>query len=975
MIGKTVSHYEILEKLGEGGMGVVYKAHDTKLHRTVALKFLPTQLTHDPVTKKRFIREARNASAIQHNNVCTIHEIGETDDGQMFICMAHYEGQTLDRLLAEGEITAESTVDTVIQIAEGLAKAHEAGIIHRDIKPANVLVTTDGVPKLLDFGLAKLGAETKVTKTGVTVGTVAYMSPEQASGGEVDARSDIFSLGVVLYELLAGALPFPGDHSAAVLYGIMNNDPSPITNYWSDAPESLQNLITKALQKDREGRHQSALDLVEELVEVEVELGGTAGKRRRTSVHGRKGVSAARRMRLVGLAASVVILASVAALVIPHLTNGPSNGGIALAVMDFSNLTDPDDEVQTAGIAGLLHVGFVQNVSARVVSPDYLRDLGRRLFGADSGPVEESQVLEVAKESGADVMLAGQIGSSGEIRYITWRLVDTQTGESLGAMRVDGDDLLTLADDIVSEVVQVLESAFGMAGVAEPQSVGEMTTGDPKAHEYFVQGTLAALAFKPSEAVEEFGKAIAIDSTFALAHFELARAQHSRYEWELARKSTKTAWHLRTRLSVKDRLRLDAWRAQINYRVVESLDVNRELVARWPDDRELLRELMRQLFTWWFFAEALEVSQKATALYPDDENFAYIPMQALALLRRTEEALTYTRDFVRRYPDKRYGVVELAYRFADAGQVDSFEVYIHKALTMAPDNISTQRTIATMPFYRGNLSGAIDSIERFAERDDLTVGDRLKTWQRLSDLYQEAGRYRQSMALMDSVGAYKKGRVTQFYHERWKSWQLLNMGGAREVLRWAEAVADTLAVGGAEIEDPQFYGIARWTAMQHRAAALVKLDSTEVTERTVDELLAASAEYGNYARLEALYLKAMIALKKNDVETARVANEEMEAIGRSIGATWDDKGELKAKVCRLEGRLDEAEQVLRGLLAIYAGHALGYYELGQLYEEMNRPEDAAREYERFLEMWSEADESLPELTVAQQRLAALVEQE
>jgi len=971
MIGKTVSHYEILEKLGEGGMGVVYKARDTKLHRTVALKFLPTQMTHDPVTKKRFIREARSASAIQHNNVCTIYEIGETDDGQMFICMAHYEGRTLDRLLAEGEITAESALNTVIQIAEGLSKAHEAGITHRDIKPANILITTDGVPKLLDFGLAKLSAETKVTKTGATVGTVVYMSPEQASGGEVDARSDIFSLGVVLYELLTGALPFPGDHTAAILYGIMNNDPPPITNYWSDAPERLQTLITRVLQKDSGDRHQSALEFARALAEVENDLGWTAGKRRRTSVHEGNSTVARRRTRLAGLAASVVILALVAALVVPRLWNGPSSEGIALAVMDFSNLTDPDDQLQTAGIAGLLQVGFVQNVSARIVSPDYLRDLGRRLFGADEGPVEESQFLQVAKESGADVMLAGQIGASGERRYVTWRLVDTRTGEILAATRVDGNDLLTLADDVVAEVVIALENAFGLVEVGNPQSVGAMTTGDPGAHEYFVQGTLAALDFEFSGAVEAFEQAITIDSMFALAHFELARAQRGRREWELARESTETAWGLRTRLSVKDRLRLEAWRAQISYRVVESLDVNRELVDRWPDDRQLLRELMTQLNYWWFFPEALDVCRKGAALYPDDKVFAYTPVEALAALRRTDEALAYTKEFVRRYPDNRRGVVQLSYRFSEAGKVDSFEVYIRRALAMAPDDIYTQRTIETIPYYRGDLGGAIGNIEHFAERDDLTEGSRVATWQRLSDLYQEAGRYRQSLALIDSVGSHKKGRVSRFYHERWKSQQLLDMGRAREALRWAEAVAETLAARGAEMNDPQFNGIASWTAKQQRAAALVMLDSTDVAAQAVDELLAASAEFGNYARLEAVYMKAIIALKQGDAVEARAYNDEVAAIGGGVGAMWDRKGEMEAQVCRLEGRLNEAEQTLQRLLAIYGGHALGYYELGLLYEEMNRPEDAAREYGRFLEMWSQADEGLPQLTDARKRLAAI----
>jgi eukaryotic-like serine/threonine-protein kinase len=231
MIGQTVSHYKILEKIGGGGMGVVYKAEDTKLHRTVALKFLPQALSFDDEAKKRFVQEAEAASSLQHHNICTIHDIDETEDGQIFICMDRYEGETLKKKIERGPLKIDEAIEILAQIATGLQKAHEKNIIHRDIKPANIFITKDNVAKVLDFGLAKLSRQSMLTKTGSTLGTLAYMSPEQLKSSEVDSRADIFSLGVVFYEMLTGKLPFKGEYESAQMYSIVNDEPEPLEKH------------------------------------------------------------------------------------------------------------------------------------------------------------------------------------------------------------------------------------------------------------------------------------------------------------------------------------------------------------------------------------------------------------------------------------------------------------------------------------------------------------------------------------------------------------------------------------------------------------------------------------------------------------------------------------------------------------------------------------------------------------------------
>jgi len=268
LVGKTISHYKILEKLGEGGMGVVYKAQDTKLDRFVALKFLPPHLGKSKEEKERFIHEAKAASALDHNNICTIHEINETEDGQLFIAMAHYEGQTLDQKIKQGPLPLEEAVDIAIQIAHGLDKAHKKEIVHRDIKPGNLLLTGDHVVKILDFGLAKLRGRTKLTKAQTTLGTVAYMSPEQSQSKKVDHRSDIWSLGVVLYEMITGKRPFKGDYDQAMIYSIMNEEPKPLTGLRTGVSMELERIVNKILSKSPDERYQHVDEMLVDLKKV-----------------------------------------------------------------------------------------------------------------------------------------------------------------------------------------------------------------------------------------------------------------------------------------------------------------------------------------------------------------------------------------------------------------------------------------------------------------------------------------------------------------------------------------------------------------------------------------------------------------------------------------------------------------------------------------------------------------------------------
>src|SRR5262245_6821724 len=265
MIGQTISHYRIVERLGGGGMGVVYKAVDTRLNRTVALKFLSQDQLRDTESAARFRQEAQAASALDHPNICTVFEVDEAPDGQTFIAMAHYEGETLKQRIERGPLPVADAIGIARQIAQGLAKAHAAGIVHRDIKPANLIVTTDGIVKILDFGIAKAPGQQELTRTGTTLGTLSYMAPEQLSGAGADHRVDLWALGAVLHEMLAGQPPFGRDDPTALVSAILARDPAPLSSLRADVPEGVEQVVQRALRKTREERYQHASDIERDL--------------------------------------------------------------------------------------------------------------------------------------------------------------------------------------------------------------------------------------------------------------------------------------------------------------------------------------------------------------------------------------------------------------------------------------------------------------------------------------------------------------------------------------------------------------------------------------------------------------------------------------------------------------------------------------------------------------------------------------
>jgi non-specific serine/threonine protein kinase len=685
MVGKRVSHYQVLRSVGAGGMGIVYEAEDTQLGRRVALKFLPKELCCDPAALERFQREARAASALNHPNICTVHAIGQ-HEGEHFIAMELLEGESLAQVLARRRFDMGELVDAAIQIADALESAHARGIVHRDIKPANLFLNTRGQVKVLDFGLAKFDAGVSVagpasgadetmaarhdlTMPGTAMGTVSYMSPEQARGQFTDARSDLFSLGTVLYQMATGVLPFQGDTSAVIFEAILNRDPPPVTQVNHAAPDELGRTIEKTLEKDRNLRCQSATELKTDLLRIK--RGLDSGGKRAVDSGGKRAADSSSDARAAAKA--------------------PDR---SIAVLFFENLSGvKEDEYFRDGIT--------EDIITELSKIKGLNIFSRpTVLAYRDKPVTPAHI---GQHLGAAYVLAGSLRRSGNRLRINAQLVDTHTDFPLWSERYDREmaDVFEVQDEIARKIAEALRVTLSPQ---EQAALAARPTDNLQAYDLYLRGRSYARRLTRQDlefARQVFEDAVALDPQFALAYAAIAHAC-AMFHWNFGRDPM---WMDRARAAAEKAAALQpnlpethvarAWVLYAERRYDETVEVVRRALDRRPDCEGGYYLLGRALFSSGRYQEAADIAEVAVQTAGEDYNVFSPIMNALGALGKEDAARRFRHRrtqvleaHLRRVPEDVRARNWLGIDYADAGRIDDAMREVNMAMTLRPDEAS-----------------------------------------------------------------------------------------------------------------------------------------------------------------------------------------------------------------------------------------------------------------------------------------------
>jgi len=951
MIGRRIQHYEITEKLGEGGMGVVYKARDTRLDRTVALKFLSPEVTGDPAEQERLLNEARSAAAVNHPNICTIYEINEAEN-QTFMAMEYIEGATLRDRVLSGQIELADSLRYIIQIASGLKSLHESGIIHRDMKSSNIMINRAGQAVIMDFGLARQTGQNQGDRKLSSRGTSAYMSPEQARGEGVDERTDIWSLGVVLYEMLTGHLPFRGDYEQAVIYSILNEKPRPVSDLRGGVPEDITGIVECCLEKDPNTRYQT---LDEAIAAVRAALDNLTGGRRIPAKPGRR-----RNLVAVPIAAAVVIAALFGAYNLFQVDEAGSEVQIPIAVADFDNGTG---EPSLDGLSGMLATALDQSRRLSVVSRTRMFDIIKTLDRDAPARIDEATGQQVCIAAGIDHLVIPTINKFGNLYTIDLKVLDIRSNRYVftGKRESEGQENIPRMIDEIARSIRL--DLAEPPEIIEATPVAQMTTGHLDAYQAYFDGEEHLRRLELKEASEEFAKAAEIDSAFALAHYRLAYISWwSQQAQEDAEKHIAVAVEDLERIPHRERFLVRALHTAIEEGFEAQVPVLKEMQLVYPDDKEMLFALGDAAFHSNEIDTARVYFERVVEIDPEFERalqhltWTYLNLHDYA----RAEALATQWVNVHGTGEAYQNLARAQFRRGDS---EAALATAARAKKLGTEDDATAAWVAELYLSQGDREAALEYLETSRKSENKVKSIRASR-SLAASVYPYLGRYGDALAVLDEG--------FEFYTEEKSdtTMAILALMDKASIYYWGWQDTDRmLATAEATLEYPEEYlKYGYWG----RLASMYMLagDSTQA-----GELLREKVKF--HGDIDRLAYDIFFLGTSGRCDEARVmlANEPTLKDERQSGLR--DRLNFLVGMCQLKngdyaGAIQSLEPVANEKLVtfeIMPMLAPACFMLGRAYEEQGRLADAKRCYERVLSIYSDADPDIRVLLETRERMA------
>jgi serine/threonine protein kinase/Tfp pilus assembly protein PilF len=989
MTGKTISHYEISRQLGCGGMGIVYQAEDTKLKRTVALKFLPPELTRDREANERFIREARAAAKLNHINTCTLYEIDEIN-GQLLIAMEYVAGQNLKEKYGSGRLPIDESLRIITQIIQGLNHAHQQGVIHRDIKPANILITRDGIVKIVDFGIAKLKGHTQLTQNGKMLGTIDYISPEQAGGDIIDQRADIWSTGVLLYQMLTGQLPFKGDCDQVIIYSILHEKYKPITSISPEIPKELEKIVDRALQKDLDLRYQQIHHMGNDIIKFRENYKTQGPVKEIKDSRLRSGII---KINKAGISIALIMILLVIFFIIKPfiLKKNTIENPIPIAVICFENQTGDDAyNYLRDAIPNLLITSLEQSPYLRVTTWERMHDLLKQQGKKDVQVIDKDTGFELCQLDGTNIIVLGSYTKAGDIFATDIKVLDVSTKRIIKSASCQGEGVASILKYQIGDLSEEISRGIGLSEeiIKSAQiNMADATTSSMEAYRKFLAGRENVDKSYWEDALPPLKKAVELDSTFALAYFYLAQAYWALYNDNECIKASAKAKIYSSNVTEKEKLYIEESMAlNVEHDYKKSYEILIQMVKKYPREKRIYLKLGNYYLLRNRFTEAVNELSRALELDPNFGPAYYCLSRTYVDMGNQDRAIQLLNEyaavsFVEASPFDALGDL-----YFHIGKLDAAIVNYEKVLQVKPDFYAAYLKIAYSQALKEEYGQAVIWIDNYIDH-------------------------------AQSAGPAGEGRWWQAFYRFWLGQFNLSVKNLHDLITEAEKIKSPH--GKAIIEflmgwityEHQEYEISRryftssfdyiingypavYLSYYKFCTGLIdikqgEIDSVKFKLPEIQSFLTETVERDLYwnAYLTTAYqlLQAEALLAEDSVEKAITFAEEsypkeipetpsMQLLFYNVPAQQDVLARIFLQESDLEKAISEYKRLItfdpkskdrRLISPVY------HYKLAKLYEKKGQLVEAAEQYKKFLEIWQNADADLPELRDAQNKLKQL----